>query len=131
MKKDIDRDSIIKGIAMTIITIIIMAIALPKVTVYSQDLAIICGCACVLMILDYFFSKEIVKISERVTVIILVPNCVMFLAQFKPELLQVNICIIYLFVVINIIMSYVYDKLSQKLLLKFASKIDDKFYKSL
>lgn len=127
--RDIDR--IIKGVAMTIMTIVIMAIALPKIAVYSQDIAIICGCACVLMILDFFLSKELVKISEKAIILILVPNCVMFFAQFRPELLQVNIFIIYSFVVINIIMSYVYDKLSQRLLKKNLSKLDRSYFKSL
>lgn len=126
-----EKNDIIKSVAMTIMTIVIMAIALPKLANYSQDLAIICGCACVLMILDYFFSKEMVKISEKAIVLILVPNCVMFFAQFRPEILQVNILVIYSFVIVNVIISYVYDCISQKLLLKFASKIDDRFYKSL
>lgn len=129
MRKDVD--DVVKGIVMTIITIIVMAIALPKLAAYSQDIAIICGCACVIMILDYFFSKEIVKMSEKAMALILVPNCVMFLAQFRPEILQVNILVIYSFVIVNVIISYVYDCISQKLLLKFASKIDDRFYKSL
>ena len=117
MKKE---KEIVEGIWLAIITVILMVVILPKVDETSRNLSIIAGCVCVMTMAGFFLSNKMGKVLEKGLAILLIPNFIMFIAEFRPEVLQINIIYLYLFVISNILLSILSDRIFESLVWKGA-----------
>ena len=129
MKKN--KKEITKGVGLAVITIILMVIILPKVDKISHNLTMISICACVMTMAGFFLSNKMGEILEKGLAILLIPNFIMFVAEFKPEVLQINIIYVYLFVISSVIINFISNRMFETLVYKGARGLKQDNFKSL